>query len=64
MAPKLDRFAFIFGMAVAVAMTILAITTWAAPPDPESDSAAPIPPRQTMCTEGRQAVGRQSGRSN
>ncbi len=29
MAPKPDRFAFIFGMAVAVAMTILAITTWA-----------------------------------
>jgi hypothetical protein len=48
MAPKPDRLAFIFGMAVAVAMTILAITTWAAPPDPESDSAAPIPPRQTI----------------
>ena len=44
MAPKPDRFAFIFGMAVAVAMTMLAITTWAAPPNPESDSAAPIPP--------------------
>ena len=37
MAPKPDRLAFIFGMAVAVAMTILAITTWAAPPDPEAN---------------------------
>ena len=48
MAPKPDRLAFIFGMAVAMAVTILAITTWAAPPDPEHDSAAPIPPRQTI----------------
>ena len=44
MAPKPDRLAFIFVMAVAVAMTILAITTWAAPSNPESDSAAPILP--------------------
>ncbi len=48
MTPKPDRLAFIFGMAVAMAMTILAITTWAAPPNPESDSVAPIPPRQTI----------------
>ena len=48
MAPKPDRFAFIFGMAVAVAMTILAITTWAAPANPESDSAAPLSPREMI----------------
>jgi hypothetical protein len=48
MAPKPDRLAFIFGMVVAMAVTILAITTWAAPPEPEGDSAAPIPPRQTI----------------
>jgi hypothetical protein len=48
MAPKPDRLAFIFGMALATAVIILAITTWAAPPNPESDSAAPIPPRETI----------------
>jgi hypothetical protein len=31
-------------MVLAMAVTILTITTWAAPPNPESDSAAPIPP--------------------
>ena len=30
---------FIFTMVLAMAVTILAITTWAAPPNPESDSA-------------------------
>jgi len=34
-------FAMVLAMTVA---TILTITTWAAPPNPESDSAAPIPP--------------------
>jgi len=48
MAPKPDRLLFVFGMVVAMAVTILAITTWAAPPNPESDSAAPISPRQTI----------------
>jgi hypothetical protein len=48
MAPKPDRLAFIFGMVVAMAVTILAITTWAAPPELEGDSAAPILPRQTI----------------
>jgi len=48
MAPKPDRLVFVFGMVVAMAVTILAITTWAAPPKPESDSAAPISPRQTI----------------
>jgi hypothetical protein len=35
---------FIFTMVLAMAVTILAITTWAAPSNPESDLAAPIPP--------------------
>jgi hypothetical protein len=48
MAPKADRLAFVFGMVLALAVTILAITTWAAPPNPESDSAAPTPPRGTI----------------
>jgi hypothetical protein len=48
MAPKPDRLVFVFGMVVAMAVTILAITTWAAPPNPDSDSAAPISPRQTI----------------
>jgi hypothetical protein len=41
---KPHRFEFIFAMVLAMAVTILAITTWAAPLNPESDSAAPIPP--------------------
>jgi hypothetical protein len=41
---EFKRFEFIFGMVLAMAVTILAITTWAAPSNPESDSAAPILP--------------------
>ena len=37
-------FEFIFAMVLAMAVTILAITTWAAPSNPDNDSAAPIPP--------------------
>jgi hypothetical protein len=48
MAPKPDRLAFIFGMVLAMAVTIPAITTWAAPPDSDSDWAAPIPARETI----------------
>jgi hypothetical protein len=48
MAPKPERLAFVFGMALAMAVTILAITTWAGPPDSESEFAAPIPPRETI----------------
>jgi hypothetical protein len=48
MAQEPDWLAFRFGVVLAVAMTILAITTWASPPDPDSDSAAPIPPRGTI----------------
>jgi hypothetical protein len=35
-------------MVLAMAVTILAITTRAAPPNREDDSAAPIPPRETI----------------
>ena len=48
MAPRPTRFVIVFGIALAMAVTILAITTWAAPPDFESESAAPIPPRETI----------------
>jgi hypothetical protein len=41
---KPHRFEFIFAMVLAMAVTILAITTWAAPSNPDNDSAAPIPP--------------------
>ena len=36
------------GMVLAMAVTILAITTRAAPSNCEDDSAAPIPPRETI----------------
>jgi hypothetical protein len=48
MAPKPNRLEFIFGMVLAMAVTILAIMTWAAPPNPEGGSAAPIPPSETI----------------
>jgi hypothetical protein len=41
---KLHRFEFFFAMVLAMAMTILAITTWAAPSNLDNVSAAPIPP--------------------
>jgi hypothetical protein len=41
---KSHRLELIFGMVLAMAATILTITTWAAPSNPESVSAAPIPP--------------------
>jgi hypothetical protein len=41
---KRHRFEFIFAMVLAMAVTILAITTWAAPSNPDNDSATPIPP--------------------
>jgi hypothetical protein len=43
MALKPHRLEFIFGMVLAMAVTILAITTWAAP-NSESYLAAPISP--------------------
>jgi hypothetical protein len=39
---KPHRFEFIFGIVLAMAVTILAMTTWAAPSN--NDSAAPISP--------------------
>ena len=44
MALQPHRLELIFGMVLAMAATILTITTWAAPSNPESVSAAPIPP--------------------
>ena len=43
MALKPHRLEFIFGMVLAMAVTILTITTWAAP-NSESYLAAPISP--------------------
>jgi len=48
MARKPDRLAFLFGMALAVAVTVLAITTWANAPDPDDEAVAPPAPRQTI----------------
>ena len=42
--PKSARFEFTVGMVLAMALTILAITTWAAPSNPDNDLATPIPP--------------------
>jgi hypothetical protein len=44
MAPEPDRLALIYGMVLAMAM----VTTWVAPLNSESDSVAPIPPRETI----------------
>ena len=43
MAPKPDRLAFLVGMALAMAVTVLAITTGAGPSDRDSASAAALP---------------------
>jgi hypothetical protein len=48
MAPKPGMLALVFGMVLAMAVTILSITTWAGPPNPESESAAPSPPKETI----------------
>ena len=48
MARKPDRLASVFAMVLAIAMTVLAVKTWAGPPAPDSDSAAQIPPRETI----------------
>ena len=44
MALQQYRVEFIFGLVIAMVVTILAMTTWAAPSNPESDLATPIPP--------------------
>ena len=45
MAPKPEpnRLAFVFGMVLAIVVTVLAITAWA-----QQDWAAPIPPTETI----------------
>jgi hypothetical protein len=48
MVRKPDRLAFAFGMALAVAVTVLAITTWANAPDLEDEAVASSAPRQTI----------------
>ncbi|MBV8111411.1 MAG: hypothetical protein JOZ35_21915 [Hyphomicrobiales bacterium] len=48
MARTPERLAFVFALVLAMAMTVVAIKAWAGPPDPEGDSAAPIPPRETI----------------
>jgi len=48
MARKRETLASAFGMALALALTVLAITTWANAPDPADESAASPPPRQTI----------------
>jgi len=48
MARKRETLASAFGMALALALTVLAITTWANAPDPADESAAPPSPRQTI----------------
>ncbi len=46
-AQKLDKFAFRFAVVLVVFAVALAIT-WAAPPNPEINSAAPIPPSEVI----------------
>jgi hypothetical protein len=48
MALRLMRFALVFGMVLAIAVIIRAITTVAGPPDSWSESSAPIAPKQTI----------------
>jgi hypothetical protein len=49
MAPKPDHLVLAFGLVLAMAVAVLAITSWADHfPRPESNSAAPISPRQTI----------------
>ncbi len=48
MASRATRFALVFGMAFATALTILAITTWARTPDSQSEWTAPIAPKQPI----------------
>jgi hypothetical protein len=48
MASRATRFAFVFGMAFATALTILAITTWARAPDSQSEWTTPIAPKQPI----------------
>jgi len=48
MARKPDALAYVLGMALALAITAVAITTWASPPDPENEAAATLLPTQPI----------------
>jgi hypothetical protein len=48
MAARSTRFALVFWIALAVAVTILTITAWASAPDSGSKSATPIAARDTI----------------
>jgi hypothetical protein len=48
MTQKPDSLAFRFGVVLAVAAIVLVIITWAAPPNSESASAGPAPPREVI----------------
>jgi hypothetical protein len=43
MAQKRDSLAFRVAVVLALAVIVLLVTTWAAPPHPANDTAAPIP---------------------
>ena len=48
MATGTMRVALVFGMALAMAVTILAIATRAGPPDAQGDKASPTAPKETI----------------
>jgi hypothetical protein len=64
MARTSERLAFVFALVLAMAVTVVAIKAWAGPPDPEGDSAAPIPPRETAALESVLKVRGQFPRSH
>jgi hypothetical protein len=43
MAQERDSLAFRFAVVLALAVIVLLVTTWAAPPHPANDRATPIP---------------------
>jgi hypothetical protein len=43
MAQEPDSLAFRFAVVLALAVIVLLVTTWVAPPHPANDTAAPIP---------------------
>jgi hypothetical protein len=48
MARKPDTLAYVLGMALSLAITAVAITTWASPPDPENEATATLLPKQPI----------------
>ena len=43
MAQERDSLAFRFAVVLALAVIVLLVTTWVAPPHPANDTATPIP---------------------